>query len=382
MNMVQQSSLQTRKIGIDATNLHQGGGVTHIIELLNNANPKEHFFDQIVIWGSNSTLDKIDNKSWIKKQNHLLLNKSLLFRTFWKIFFFKKSYSKHRCTILFVPGGTDLSNITPSVTMCRNMLPFEFKEAIRFGFSLKTLKLFLLRFTQTISFKKASGVIFLTDYAFKYVSQIINLNNSTTIIQHGINEKFFLNPRKVNRAFDTTKPCKLVYVSITDPYKHHINLLKAIKLLIKENVNITIDLIGPKGKCHSIVSKIADEINSERKIVNLIGPISYNEIQSFYKNADIGIFASSCENLPNILIELMAAGLPIACSNYGPMPEILKECGVYFDPMNVIQIKDSILQLYESQDLRSKNAECSFNLAKKYSWKVCADKTFNYLAKF
>jgi len=34
----------------------------------------------------------------------------------------------------------------------------------------------------------------------------------------------------------------------------------------------------------------------------------------------------------NILVEAMASGLPIACSNRGPMPEVLGDAGVYFDP--------------------------------------------------
>ena len=66
--------------------------------------------------------------------------------------------------------------------------------------------------------------------------------------------------------------------------------------------------------------------------------IPYHELHSEYKDADLGVFASSCENLPIILIEKMASGLPIACSNKGPMPEVLGSAGVYFDPENSYEI--------------------------------------------
>ena len=61
------------------------------------------------------------------------------------------------------------------------------------------------------------------------------------------------------------------------------------------------------------------------------GEIPYKELHQQYQQADIGVFASSCENMPNILLETMASGLPIACSKKGPIPEVLGKDGVYFD---------------------------------------------------
>ena len=58
----------------------------------------------------------------------------------------------------------------------------------------------------------------------------------------------------------------------------------------------------------------------------------HDDLHQKYLDADLGLFASSCENMPNILLETMGAGLPIACSNRQPMPEILKNGGEYFDP--------------------------------------------------
>ena len=76
-------------------------------------------------------------------------------------FFFKKEFKKFGCDIVFAPGGTALSGFHPIVTMCRNMLPFESREIFRYGFSLKVLKLFTLRFAQIRSFKSAQGIIFI-----------------------------------------------------------------------------------------------------------------------------------------------------------------------------------------------------------------------------
>lgn len=51
------------------------------------------------------------------------------------------------------------------------------------------------------------------------------------------------------------------------------------------------------------------------RCINYMGLIDHDKLTDIYKNADGFVFASSCENQPIILLEAMAAGLPIACSN-------------------------------------------------------------------
>jgi len=77
----------------------------------------------------------------------------------------------------------------------------------------------------------------------------------------------------------------------------------------------------------------------------------------------------------------MAAGLPIACSDRGPMPEILGDGGVYFDPENAESISDAILALTTSVELRERTARTAQARARQYSWVRCADETFGFLGR-
>ena len=56
--------------------------------------------------------------------------------------------------------------------MSQNLLPFSWKELIRFGVSLKTLRLYLLRIFQTLTFHRANGIIFLSKFALKTVNKV------------------------------------------------------------------------------------------------------------------------------------------------------------------------------------------------------------------
>jgi len=106
----------------------------------------------------------------------------------------------------------------------------------------------------------------------------------------------------------------------------------------------------------------------------------FSALHGEYQAADGFIFASSCENLPNILIEAMTAGLPIACSKRGPMPEVLGGAGVYFDPLQADGIAQAMRELVNSADLRGRLAAQAKELSLEYSWHRCAKDTFSFIA--
>ena len=63
------------RIGIDASNLRAGGGVTHLVELLRAADPPAHGFEQAIVWGGAATLSKIEDRDWLCKVHDPLLDR-------------------------------------------------------------------------------------------------------------------------------------------------------------------------------------------------------------------------------------------------------------------------------------------------------------------
>ncbi len=105
------------------------------------------------------------------------------------------------------------------------------------------------------------------------------------------------------------------------------------------------------------------------------------DLPGYLAEADIFVFASSCENMPNTLVEAMAAGLPIACSQRGPMPEVLEDAGEYFDPEVPESIANALRKLMADPDLRRRLAVRAKRLAARYSWERCARETWSFLVE-
>jgi hypothetical protein len=209
-----------------------GGGVTHLVELLRAAQPAEHGIDHIVVWGGTSTLTALEDRPWLVKRNPPALDKGLLQRTFWQRFCLSHAARDEGCDVLFVPGGSYAGNFHPVVTMSRNLLPFEMRELALYGWTLFTLKLLLLRFTQSRSFQKADGLIFLTEYARNVVMKVTGnkLRGKTRIVPHGLNNRFMNKPKRQHGIadYDDIHPYRVLYVSIIDQYKHQWHVVEAV----------------------------------------------------------------------------------------------------------------------------------------------------------
>jgi glycosyltransferase involved in cell wall biosynthesis len=371
-------------IGIDASNIRRGGGVTHLIELLRFADPSAQGFSKVVLWSGQTTLNQVPDRSWLIKEHLPVLDSSILRRSLWQKYQLSNQARLHHCDVLFVPGGSYAGNFRPTVAMSQNLLPFEWKELARYAWSLMKLRLLLLRLTQSHTFTSADGVIFLTHYAKSTVEKVTGLLPNTVIIPHGINQRFLMSPRpqKPIESYTTDQPFRLLYVSIIDQYKHQWHLVDAIARLRRQTGwHLALDLVGPAyPPALRRLKTCLEQHDPQKNWVHYRGAIPFDQLHGIYQQANLGIFASSCENMPNILLETMATGLPVACSNCGPMPEMLGDAGVYFDPENPQDIATAVKRLVASPDLRTQLAAVSFASVHQYTWERCAKETFAFLA--
>ncbi len=369
-------------LGIDASNIRSGGGVTHLTELLREIEPASFGIKRIVIWGGD-VLKGLENRPWLEKRSPVALSKGILRRALWQRFSLSKVVRNEGCDVLFIPGGSYAGNFHPVVTMSRNLLPFDMSELKRYRWSFTGFRLLLLRRSQVYSFRRVDGLIFLTDYACKAVTRITGkLNAKYCIIPHGLNARFTKTPKIQYdiTKYDEAHPYRILYVSIIDLYKHQWYVVEALAILRKLGLPIVLDLIGPAYlPALKMLNAAIAQVDTDRSWVHYHGAIAFETLHKYYEQADLGLFASSCENMPNILLETMASGLPIACSNRGPMPEVLGQAGVYFDPEQPKDIARALQELIESTQLRTKLSNASYELAQQFSWKRCAQETFQFL---
>ena len=368
-------------IFIDATNIGKGGGYTHLYEILNSNSFKESDL-LIYVMAQKLILDKLPKKTNIKFLESNLLEKTLLHRLYFQIFKIDNYIPKD--SIVFSITGDYLGSHKPVVSMSRNMLLYE-REIWKDINSRKEVFRFWINYLkQKYCFKNSIGIIFISKYAKKIISKTLNLENKNlSIIHHGLSNKFTgkLKINKNIKYFSKTKPYVLLYISSIHEYKHQWNVVEAVSNLRNKGYNLQLNLVG------DVIFKPAlDKLNnsiqlfdSNSEFVRLFNNIQYKDIEHFYNSANGIVYASTCENMPNILIESMASGIPIACSNKLPMPEFIKSNGFLFDSKNINSIEDAIFQMVNNENLSLHYSKANLKESLKYDWEKTAKQTINFL---
>ena len=362
---------------IDASNLKMGGGLVHLKNLLNFADKKKHSFKKIVVCGCRETLENLSPQKFLELREFPVLNKTFFHRLVWQQNELGK-LAENENALLFVPGGLYLASYRPFVTMFQNMQIFETAEKNREGFSKEWLRLHLLQFGQAQTFQNCTGLICLSHYALNHLQQFYpKLLKETKVrrIPHGI-----LQTRQQSREYRFKKTIKLLYVSTVKQYKHQWHLVDAVALLKEQGFPLELHLIG-SGDRHAL-KRMHNAIQEKSYIGEFVyyhGHLTHTETLGWYDKVDIFAYPSSCENFPNILMEAMAAGLPIACSDKGPMSEVLQDAGVYFNPEHPDSIAASLNLLLQDESLRKTLGCRALTLSQTYSWESSAHETFSFL---
>lgn len=328
------------KILVNALSAQLGGGQTHLLNIFNSQNDvwKD---DQILFLVSESNA-QIFERAFGKKNiiNIGALGNKFFLRAIWENLFLSHTASKHNVNFVFLAAGIAPFFMTKKciwVTISHNLLPFSWKNILNsngFGFKVKLL---IIRYIQLWTFQNTNGVIFISQFAKKIISQHFKKTIPNIVIPSGINIDFFT-PQE-----NHFKEPYILYVSTFFEYKHQKEILQAYRLLVSKNVKVPkLIFVGSNqgaygDECKSLCNQLG--LND---YVIFKGNIPYSELPSIMQHSSINLFASDCENCPNILLEYLASRRPILCSNFEPMPEFGKDFVTYFDPTNPTDLADKI----------------------------------------
>lgn len=363
---------------IDASRIRSGGALAHLRGII-------HFFDTeigiktIHLCGHQSLLDSIKDQHWLVKHHHPFLERSVIYQLIWQACILKKLATELSCDILFAPDASTVCYFSPLVVLSQDLLSYEPGVMQSYAWGRERFRLEVLKIIQNFAFRRSCGVLFLTKYAAELVQRSSGSLSKTAFAPHGVDEEF-RNIAASRIKSEDVNVIKCVYVSNADRYKNHEQVIEAFSILRNRGFAIELQLIGGgKGVAKSKLLKTIERYDIGGQFVRQLDFVRHSELPVYLKQADLFIFASSCENLPVTLLEGMAAGLPIACSDRGPMPEILKDGGVYFDPENCESIADAIERLIESNELCDEISRTARVLASSYTWSNCSRNTFEFI---
>jgi glycosyltransferase involved in cell wall biosynthesis len=173
----------------------------------------------------------------------------------------------------------------------------------------------------------------------------------------------------------------IFYPAATWPHKNHKKLLAALKLMKEQ--------YGFDGRL--VLSGIAMQSNDEvlqeigrlglQDNVVVLGYLPHEDLPYLYNLARMMVFPSLFEGFGIPLVEAMACGCPVACSEIASIPEVVGDAALTFDPCSIEEIAETTWKIWSDDTLRQETIVKGLDRVKQFSWDRMARQTITVYEK-
>jgi glycosyltransferase involved in cell wall biosynthesis len=370
-------------IAIDASRNRSGGAKAHLVGILAECHPSKYNIKEVHLWSYRSLLESIPDRPWLIKHNPPELEQSLPKQLWWQANQLAKAVKAVNADILFTTDASTLCQFKPMVVFSQDLLSYEPGVMRYFGYGYARLRLIAILWIQNAAFRRASGVIFLNHYTANLIQQSCGPLIRVAYIPHGVGENFKqTQPTQPWPGPNDHRPLRCLYISNAAMYKHQWVVVQAIDQLRQRGYDLTLTLVGGgSGQAQTLLERQIVLSDPQGEFIRQVEYVPQSQLPEYLARADLFIFASSCEAWGITLVEAMAVGLPIACSQRSSLPEVLEKGGIYFNPEDANSIAEAVATIIQNPQLRQEIAAQAKARADQFSWSRCADETWSFIVE-
>lgn len=378
------------KIGIDIRTIgkNRTGDETYTRELVRNLleidNKNEYFLytdndDPDYLVRVKKTL-QIKNSQ--KAQIVPILPKAKMFWTFWSL---PMHIKKNPVDILHVQYITPrfLSRKTKIITTIHDV------SFNRFSKLIKKTDLFFLKTLIPVSLRRADKIIAVSEFTRKEIMRYyeIDSNKITRVYNGGASEEYY-QEYSGDRARRVLSKYKIgsdyvLYVGTLQPRKNIPFLIEAFSRFKEKNKDkefskdLKLVVCGNK-KSHNYDCKIDAALRKiENASTEIIFPgyVEKGDLPFLVQGAKVFAFPSLYEGFGLPILEAMASGTPVLCSNDSCNKEISTDAALIYRQGSKNDFSAKLLDLMTNESLQGRLRKKGRIRAREFSWKQCAKET-------
>ena len=198
----------------------------------------------------------------------------------------------------------------------------------------------------------------LETFCLKRTHGVVAISSYTEELVKDLTPKTWLLPNAVDRRFFEVQPTqpelpRILFVGSLDPRKNPLGLLQACAHLLREG-ECTLALAG-QFHAESAYGKEVMELIETLPGISLLGFLDRDALAAEFGRASILVLPTFEDNCPMVVLEGMAAGLPVAASRVGGVPDLVEHerDGLLFDPHDPADVRSCIERLIRDPALRA-----------------------------
>jgi len=258
----------------------------------------------------------------------------------------------------------------PTVLTIHDLIPILLPDTV----SLRARLFF--RLTHRLALRSADRIIAVSEATRSDLINVLGVEEARiTVIPHSVESRFHPQPQTEIERVRTTHdlPAQFVlYLGINKPHKNLVGLIQAYAML-PENAPLLV-IAGAWDTRYPEARELATRLALTDR-VRFLGPVNDADLPGLYSAATVFVFPSRYEGFGFPVLEAMACGTPVACSNVSSLPEVGGDAVSYFDPLLPSTIAAQLIRLLESDSLRQKSATEGVARSLEFTWEQAAAAT-------
>jgi glycosyltransferase involved in cell wall biosynthesis len=166
----------------------------------------------------------------------------------------------------------------------------------------------------------------------------------------------------------------LLYLGINKPHKNLTRLLEAWAQVTQHAIRNTLVVAGAWDPRYPEPQQRAETLGLEN-IVRFLGPVPEADLPALYSAATLFVFPSLYEGFGLPVLEAMACGTPVVCSNTSSLPEVAGDAAIMVNPLDVDELAAAMERVLMDQALREEMTGKGRAQAGRFSWERTARET-------
>lgn len=183
------------------------------------------------------------------------------------------------------------------------------------------------------------------------------------VVYNGVSDRYVPGPARPESAHKT-----ILCVGRQDPYKNLVTLIEAFaKIRKKKTTDATLRIVGPDDPRYPEAKSRAKALGLDDSI-RWEGHLDAHELLEAYQTADVFVLPSKYEGFGLPVLEAMACGAPVVCTDAGSLPEVAGDAALYVKPEDAEGMASSLTRVLTDSREASRLREAGRRQAQSFSW--------------
>jgi glycosyltransferase involved in cell wall biosynthesis len=191
---------------------------------------------------------------------------------------------------------------------------------------------------------RSDGIVCITNYTRDAVA---SLANQTWVLPNAVDARFF----DINAAPNLEEPPGILYVGAVGVRKNQNAFIRSLDSLAKQQ-SFKITFLGQAHRGNPYTDEFFNLVES-RPWCSYEGFADRDKLRGYFQKASLLVLASLEDNCPMVVLEAMAAGVPVIAPEVGGVPDLIQHRmnGLFCDPLNPASMRECVSVLLHDRKL-------------------------------